>query len=356
MRPPSLERGFFILLVSITTLAFLGLIRGFIMPLFWAVVLAIVFQPVQHWWLERTRGRPSVASLLTILTILFAVVLPLTVLGLALSREALLFYERIATGEIDPAAAIRWIEDLIPVASDRLGVLGVDLQQLREGFATVGVVASQWMAQQALAIGQDAVRITILSAVMLYVLFFFLRDGDRILEGVVGALPLGEEREQALLAKFASVSRATIGGALVVAAVQGGVGGLVFWMLGIPGPVFWGAIMTVLSFLPGVGASLVWGPAAIILAVTGSPVRALILVGVGALFIGLIDNVLRPVLIGRYTQMPDFLILISTLGGLAAFGLSGVVVGPVIAAFFLSVWEMFAREHEERKEGPAEVV
>ena len=130
-----------------------------------------------------------------------------------------------------------------------------------------------------------------------------------------------------------------------MAAIQGGMGGIAFWILGIPGPVFWGAIMTILSFLPAVGASLVWAPAAAILAFTGSPVRAVILVVLGALLIGLVDNVLRPVLVGRYTQMPDFLILISTLGGLAVFGLSGVVIGPIIAAFFLSVWEMFGEEH-----------
>jgi predicted PurR-regulated permease PerM len=106
-------------------------------------------------------------------------------------------------------------------------------------------------------------------------------------------------------------------------------------------------VMTILSFLPAVGASLVWGPAAIVLALTGSPVRAIILVVIGAALIGIVDNILRPILVGRYTQLPDFLILVSTLGGLAVFGLSGVVIGPVVAAFFLAVWEMFAQEHAE---------
>lgn len=343
----AIRGGSFILLVVLTTLAFFWLIRAFLLPLFWAVVLAILFQPAQRWWLVRTRDRGSVASVLTLLTILVVVVLPMGLLGVALSREAVLLYERVATGEIDLGAVVRRARELVPVVTDGMERLGVPIDRFEEGISSVAFVSSAWIAQQALTIGQNALRITALSALALYVLFFFLRDGQRILEGVVRALPLDDEREWMLLAKFASVSRATIGGALVVSAVQGAMGGITFWILGISAPIFWGVIMTILSFLPAVGASLVWGPAAIILAITGSPIRAAILVAIGLLLIGIVDNVLRPILVGRYTQMPDFLILISTLGGLAVFGLSGVVIGPVIAAFFLAVWEMFAREHAD---------
>lgn len=345
MREPTVRSGFFILLVALTTLAFFGLIRSFLMPLFWAVVLAVLFQPVQLWWLRRTRQRASLASVLTVLTILLVVVLPLGLLALALSREAVLLYERIATGEIDVHAAVRRTRELVPVVTDGLERLGLELDRLQETVSGLAFASSTWLAQRTLAFGQNALRVTALSALTLYVLFFFLRDGGRILDGVVRALPLGDEQEWLLLRKFAAVSRATIGGALVVAAVQGAMGGLLFWALGISAPVFWGVAMTILSFLPAVGASLVWGPAAVILLLTGSPVRAAILVVVGALLIGLVDNILRPLLVGRYTQLPDFLILVSTLGGLAVFGLSGIVIGPVIAAFFLAVWEMFALEY-----------
>lgn len=344
MRARWMETGFFILLVVLTTLAFFGLIRGFLMPLFWAAVLAIVFQPLHRWWLEKTGHRKALASLLTIVTISLVVILPLGLLVVALSREALHFYERTQTGEIDLAAAVEWVREGLPLVMDWLESLGVDFQRLEEGLSGAAVGASGWIAEQALAIGQDALRVAALFLLMVYVLFFFLRDGRWILDAVIRVLPLETERERALLQRFASVSRATIGGQLLVAALQGAMGGVLFWILGIPGPVFWGAIMTILSFLPAVGASLVWAPAAVILAVTGSFGRAAILILAGALLIGLVDNVLRPILVGRYTQMPDFVILISTLGGLAAFGLSGVVVGPLIAAFFLTVWEMFGQE------------
>jgi predicted PurR-regulated permease PerM len=345
MRERAIRNGFFILLVVLTTLAFFGLIRAFLMPLFWAVVLAVIFQPVQRWWLGRTGERSSLASVLTILTVLFVVMLPLGLLGAALTREAIVLYDRISTGEIDLGAVVRRTQELLPVVTDGLERMGVELDRLQDGLSALAFGSSAWVAAQALAIGQNALRIFALTALMLYVLFFFLRDGDRILNGVVRALPLDDDREWMLLNKFAAVSRATIGGALVVAGVQGAMGGLAFWALGISAPVFWGVVMTILSFLPAVGASLVWGPAAIVLALTGSPIRAAILVVIGALLIGIMDNILRPLLVGRYTQLPDFLILVSTLGGLAVFGLSGVVIGPVVAAFFLAVWEMFAQEH-----------
>jgi predicted PurR-regulated permease PerM len=345
MHERTLRSGFFVVLVVLTTLAFFGLIRDFLMPLFWATVLAVVFQPVQRWWLRRTGERGSVASLLTLLTIMLVAIVPASLLGLALSRELLVLYERVAAGEIDLAASVRRARDLVPVLTDGLERFGVEFESLHERVSSIAFVASAWLAQRALTIGQNALRITALTALTLYVLFFFLRDGHRILEAIVRTLPLGDAQEWLLLHRFASVSRATIGGALVVAAVQGAMGGVLFWVLGLPAPIFWGVVMTILSFLPAVGAGLVWGPAAVVLALTGSPIRAAILVLVGALAIGLVDNVLRPILVGRYTRLPDFLILISTLGGLAVFGLSGVVIGPVIAAFFLSVWEMFAQEH-----------
>jgi predicted PurR-regulated permease PerM len=180
---------------------------------------------------------------------------------------------------------------------------------------------------------------------MLYLLFFFLRDGHRLIAAIMYALPLGSEREHHLLEKFADVSRATIKGTLVVGLVQGTLGGLLFWILGLKAAVFWGVIMTLLSLLPAVGSALIWGPAAIILFATGQIVKGIILLAAGILVIGLVDNFLRPTLVGRDTQIPDYLILLATLGGLTVFGLSGFVIGPIIAALFLAVWDMFAQEY-----------
>jgi predicted PurR-regulated permease PerM len=155
-----------------------------------------------------------------------------------------------------------------------------------------------------------------------------------------------------LFDKFAEVTRATMKGTLVVGLVQGTLGGLLFWILGLQAAIFWGVIMTLLSLLPAVGSALVWAPAAIILLATGHIVKGIILLAAGGLIIGLIDNLLRPMLVGRHTQIPDYLILLATLGGLTVFGLSGFVIGPIIAALFLAVWDMFAQEYSHEDAAP----
>ena len=179
---------------------------------------------------------------------------------------------------------------------------------------------------------------------MLYLLFFFLRDGPRMVEALVRALPLGDQRERHLLGRFAEVSRATIKGTLVVGIVQGAIGGIAFAVLGIGAPVLWGVVMALLSILPVVGTALVWLPTAIILIVNGQIFGGVALILVGVFAIGLIDNLLRPILVGRDTRLPDYLILLATLGGLAGFGLAGIIIGPIIAAFFISVWHMAEQE------------
>jgi predicted PurR-regulated permease PerM len=222
--------------------------------------------------------------------------------------------------------------------------VGIDPARLQSQLSSAAVQVSQFVASRALAIGQDTLRVTIYFFLMLYLLFFFLRDGSRMLEGVVRALPLGDERERHLLERFAAVSRATIKGTLVVGIVQGAIGGIAFALLGLGAPALWGVVMALLSIIPAVGPALVWIPAAAILFTGGKIVSGVALVIIGIFVIGLADNLLRPLLVGRDTQMPDYLILLSTLGGLAGFGLAGIVIGPVIAAFFVSVWDMAVEE------------
>ncbi len=179
---------------------------------------------------------------------------------------------------------------------------------------------------------------------MLYLLFFFLRDGGKIVEVIIDVLPIGDQRERDLLDKFAEVSKATIKGTLVVGIIQGSLGGIMFALLGIQSAIFWGVIMTLLSILPAIGSALVWLPAALYLIANGMLLKGLIMILVGSFVIGMVDNILRPILVGRDTKMPDYLILLSTLGGLGMIGISGFVLGPVIAAFFLAIWAMFARD------------
>jgi predicted PurR-regulated permease PerM len=347
-RGTAIQNVSFLLLVALTTLAFLALIGGFLMPVFWAAVLATVFFPLQSRYVARFGGRRSVAALATILTIIGFVVVPLFLIGVAMSREAVDLHNQITSGAVDLQAPVRFLQRITPLVTNYVGGFGIDVEALVQRLSTSAVAVSQFIASSALGIGQDALRVTALFFLMLYILFFFLRDGSRLVATLIRVLPLGDVRERQLLAKFAEVSLATIKGTLVVGIVQGGIGAALFWALGIPAPVFWGTLMTMFSVLPAVGPGLIWLPAAVILLAMGHIVKAIILIAAGVLVIGLVDNVLRPILVGRDTQMPDYLVLLATLGGLAVFGVSGFIIGPVIAAFFLVVWEMFAREHAER--------
>jgi predicted PurR-regulated permease PerM len=179
---------------------------------------------------------------------------------------------------------------------------------------------------------------------MLYLLFFFLRDGSEIAQRLKDAIPLRTEQKRALFNKFTIVIRAMFKGTILVAILQGLLGGVIFWLLGIPAALLWGVVMAFLSLLPAVGSALIWLPVALYLLSTGSVWQGLVLIAYGVLVIGLVDNFLRPFLIGMDTKLPDYVVLISTLGGIAIFGLNGFVIGPVIAAMFIATWDIFSTE------------
>lgn len=328
-----------------TTAVFVWTIRPFLPPIFWAAVFAVLFQRVHARLLVACRGRRAPAALLATLTLVLFVLVPLALVLGALTRQGLLLYQGIASGDINVQAPIDMIERSLPAVTDFLERHGVNLAQLRVSVQELAATATHSIASRAFAAGRDVLLLALLFGIMLYLLFFFFRDGHRIMAFAMRVLPLGEDRKNRLLRKFAQVARATVKGTLIVAAAQGGLGVVLFYIAGIRTAVFWGVIMAVLSILPAVGAGLVWLPAAIILLAGGEVWQGLLVLLGGAFVIGLVDNVLRPIVVGRDTKTPDYLILVSTLGGIAAFGMAGFVAGPIIAALFLVLWEMFAEEY-----------
>jgi predicted PurR-regulated permease PerM len=345
MRLRNLESRVFLALVLLTTAFFLWMVRGFLMPVFWAAIFAILFRPVFQRTARLVGGREGMAAALTTLTVVLVVIVPTGLLVAALAQQALWLYQRIRTGDVDVHAAVAWVERMLPRLTDLLAQYGIRAEQIRASVENAAIFVTQFVAAQTLAVGQNALTTAVMFGLMLYLLFFFFRDGDRIMRGIIRALPMGDEREIRLFSKFAQVSRATVKGTLVVAVVQGALGGVLFALVGIQAAIFWAVVMGILSLLPAVGAGLVWAPAAIILLATGSIWQGVVVILGGTFVIGLIDNLLRPILIGRETQMPDYLILLATLGGLSVFGLAGFVAGPIIAALFLVMWEMFADEY-----------
>jgi predicted PurR-regulated permease PerM len=348
-----LESVAFLAMVLAATAIFFWMVRAFVWPVFWAAIFAVLFQRIHGRMLAACRGRPTPAALLSVLAVVAFVVLPFALVAGAIARQALLLYRGVATGEINVQGPIDLLERSLPAVSGFLARHGVDLGQLRVSVQELAASATRIVATYAFGVGQNALWVTIMFILMLYLLFFFFRDGHRIVARTVRVLPLGEERRTRLLLKFTEVVRATVKGNLIVAAAQGGLLALLFWIVGIQTAVFWGVMTAVLSLLPAVGASFVWVPGSIILFASGQVWQGVV-VFLGGLGITAAENVLRPIVIGRDTKMPDYLILVSTLGGIMVFGLAGFVAGPVIAALFLVLWDLFGEEYarEDREAAP----
>ena len=326
------------------SLAFIWILRPYAGAILWGTVLAIVFAPLNRHLRDRLRQRRALAAAVTLLVIVVLVLFPVALIVQSLIQEGTTVYGRIQSGELDVGAWFRQIHSALPAWAvdllDRFGLTDLDALQARlSGFLAAG---AQLIASKALAIGQNTFQFVVALFVMLYLLFFLLRDGDTLSRRIREATPLQPERQRSLAARFTTVIRATIKGNVVVALVQGALGWLIFLMLGVGAPVLLGVLIALLSLLPAVGAPAVWLPVAIYLFAIGQVWEATVLALFGAFVIGSADNILRPILVGKDTKLPDYVVLISTLGGLAVFGANGFVIGPVIAALFVTVWEIFA--------------
>ena len=349
LNSPDLQNKVFLALLVLVTIAFGLIIWPFNGAIWWAIFIAIVFMPL-HGRLQRCVGpRRTLAALLTLGISLVVAILPLVLLTVSVTQEAAAIYARVKTGELNPAQYFQQIVDGLPAwlrqLMDRAGLPNVAALQgkLIAGMAQSG----QTLTAQALSIGQTTFDFVISFFLMLYLLFFMLRDGPQLSTRVVDAIPLQRRHKQELFEKFVTVVRATVKGNILVALIQGALGGVALAVLGVPGATLWGAVMALLSLLPAIGAAIVWLPIALWFLMTGALWQGLGLIAWGVLVIGLVDNLLRPLLVGKDTKLPDYLVLISTLGGMAIFGLNGFVIGPVIAAMFVAAWDIFAQARDE---------
>lgn len=348
MTSPHLQSKTFLLLLIVVTVAFGAILWQFHGAVFWGVILAILFAPLHRKLLRRMPKRRNMAALCTLGLCLVVVILPMTVITVSLIQEATTIYERVRSGQLNFGLYLQQVLAALPDWAvgllDRFNL--TTFAEIQQRFSTVAVQASQVVATQALSIGQNTLQFIVSFGIMLYLLFFLLRDGASLAHRIGHATPLDEGHKRQLVDKFTTVIRATVKGNIVVAASQGALGGMIFWVLGIQGPVLWGVLMAFLSLLPAVGAGLIWVPVAIYFLATGAIWQSLVLTAFGIFVIGLVDNVLRPILVGKDTKMPDYVVLISTLGGMALFGLTGFVIGPVIAALFIASWDLFAPAHD----------
>ena len=344
-----LEDKTFLLLVAFVSLAFIWILWPFFGAVLWGIILAIVFTPMYRRLWRSMGGRRTVAALTAVLLVFLIVILPVTLVALLLLQEGFTIYEKIQSGDLNPVGYFQqvfgalpsWVTDLL----DRLGLSNLSL--IQERLSTGLMKGGQLLASHVLSIGQNTFDFVVNLFIVLYLVFFLLRDGHELSRRIGAAVPLGGEQQRELRTKFAGVIRATIKGTLVVAIAQGALGGLIFWYLGVYAPILWAVVMAFLSLLPAVGTALVWIPVAIYFLVTGAVWSGVILIAYGVIVIGLVDNLLRPILVGKETKIPDYVILMATLGGMAIFGINGFVIGPVIAAMFIAVWDIVTSSRDK---------
>jgi predicted PurR-regulated permease PerM len=349
------RQAFLILLVMAISAGFIAMIRAFLLTILLAAIFAGLSYPAYQWLLDRLRGRRALAAVATIVLLLALVMVPLLAVLGAGANEALRVTETIRPR----------LQQLV----DQPGEIDRRLRTL-PGYHRIEPYRAQILTKAGELVGStSAFLFAALSAttratvvfifhffVLLYTMFFFLTGGPALLRGVLAYLPLTEADKQRMVEKFVSVTRATLKGTILIGAAQGVLGGLAFWAVGLDGAIFWGTVMTVLSIIPGVGSALVWVPAAIVLVATGEVWRGIGLTLFCALVVGSVDNLLRPRLVGQDTKMHELLIFFSTLGGLMFFGAMGFILGPILAALFVTAWEMFGRAFRGALADPGTIV
>ena len=340
------RKGFLLALVVAITATFVFVIRDFLMTIFVAAIFSGVAHPLYSGLRKAFGGREALASAVTLLFIMILAGGPVVFIVSIVTNEAVRFSDNVTpfvrqlineptriNVYLDRIPGIQWLapyrETLLTRADEAVGSLGrivvSSLSSTTRG--TLTLIVDFFM--------------------MLYAMFFFLIKGRRYLDSMLQYLPLRESEQNQMLQRFVSVTRATLKGTLLIGMVQGTLGGLILAILGVPGAVLLGLLMIVLSLLPVIGGALVWAPVAIILVIQGSWIKALVLAGFCSIVIGSIDNLLRPRLVGHDTEMSELLVLSSTLGGIAAFGAIGFIVGPIIAALFVTIWEIFGKAYRD---------
>ncbi|KQM27933.1 MULTISPECIES: AI-2E family transporter [unclassified Sphingomonas] len=330
-------------LVAVTVTAmFIWSIWAFAGAILWSVVAAIMFSPLNDRLLKIFPRERTVAAILTLLVIIAMGVLPGVALFMFLLDQAGSMYAEVQSGKLDIPAIFERVQaglpDWIIAAMRRTGV--TDLASLREQLS-IGLTARlQMLALHAMTIGQGVASFLLSLATMLYLTFFLVRDGRSMATAIASTVPLAVDDRRMLADRFVSVVRATVKGGVLVGAAQGFVGGGIMALLGVPNALLWAVVIALCSLLPAVGTGIVWVPVSIYLFATDGIWHGLIMAVSGLVIIGSVDNVLRPILIGRETNIPDFLVLVTTLGGLVAFGFNGLLIGPVLAGIFISCWDL----------------
>lgn len=346
MKPEKINRYTLLTLTFVISIIFLLMVHQFLMAIFMAGLLSAMVTPLYRWLTVRLRGREQLASLLTVLGIILLVLVPLAILITLVVSQAISVSQSITpwvqTFIQEPSTITHYLEK-VPYYTEILPYRDIIIQKSGQ---LVGSISS-FLINSLSSFTKMTMEVIFSSIIMLYVMFYFLTMGNVLLDKILLFLPLRDEEEQILLKRFTSVTRATIKGTIIIGIMQGAICGLAFAFAGIQGPVFWGTVMAVMSIIPAVGTAIIWLPALLILAILGDVSGVLILAICCGLIAGNLDNILRPRLVGKDTEMHDLFVLFGTLGGMSMFGLLGIIIGPLITALFITLWDIYGEVFSE---------
>ncbi len=351
----ALEHWSFLLVLAAVSFLFVWVAWPFAGPLLWSALAAIMFQPLYKWSLRKTRGRRNLAALLALFVIFIAVLLPALWVGSIVVGEMLGLVNSLREDPIDLAAWFDTTFSMLPTSMQRFVEDNgwTDVSMLQDQLQGILGESAGMIAQQAVSIGSGALGFILSFGIGLYVLFFLLRDGSRIGETILHSAPIEREIADRLAERFLGIVRAVIKGSGVVGLVQGTLGAITMMIAGVPSALLLGVLMAILALIPAVGTALVWAPVGVWLLVSGEIWQGVFVLGSGFIIISSADNVLRPILVGRDTGIPDWIILVTTLGGLSLAGFPGIVLGPLVAGLFLASWSILQEQRAEDDEAAA---
>jgi len=345
MKRELVHKSVLLALVLLISALFLDMIRQFLMPMFMAGIFSAILSPAHRWLTGKIGGRENLASILVIVGIVLLVLIPLSILIGVVVAQAISVSQSVTPWVQsfinEPTALTAYMEKL-PYYKQLLPYRAVIIEKAG---LVVGNI-STFLINSLSSVTMVTVNAVFSSVIMLYVMFYFLTMGEVLLMKILYFLPLHDRDERRLLRRFTSVTKATLKGTLIIGALQGGICGMAFALAGIQGPVFWGTVMAVMSIIPAFGTAIVWVPALIVLALKGEILGVTILAVLCGAVAGNLDNVLRPRLVGKDTEMHDLFVLFGTLGGISLFGILGIIIGPIVAALFITIWEIYGKAFE----------
>ncbi|MGD1151525.1 MAG: AI-2E family transporter [Syntrophales bacterium] len=339
MRTSKVQHILFFTIMIFVFLLFLYLLAPFFFPIFWAAVISSIFSPLYK-RLNRKLHKPSVSAAVIFLVVAVIIILPGSIIGSLLFGESMRMYESLDADGGNIENIVRGITGAVK-NNPYVARLHIDEQFWTEKFSEIARAISNYIFINLKVLTQNTFVFIVQFSVMLYTLFYFIRDGDKFLGKAVRVFSLRQGREKVLYERFVATAKSTLKVTLIIGGIQGTLGGLLFWLTGIEGPLMWGVVMIFTAIVPVIGCSIIWLPAGVIMMITGHFWKGMIILAFGVLVISMVDHFLRPILIGRDVQMHPLLVFLSTLGGLSLFGFSGFIIGPIIGSLLLAIWAMY---------------